>query len=246
MNSLGDNKNYLLNENKSFYNTKINKIENKDDNLKIKFEEIDKSPKNELKSKINKKAQKTIEINPLNNSKKSNKENNISKKINKKQALEINNNNNDKENINTKQNNNLKIEKEKEKFNKNDNSKSSEIIIDKENSIFEEEKKNSELLNFKLKKNKKVYKPKIEYTKILSFIDEKDNIKEFKLYKDSDIGFGEQYKIKHLFQDNDVDSDERSIKHGFITSLRNISEAIKLMKNKDKKFVGKYLEYIEK
>ena len=101
---------------------------------------------------------------------------------------------------------------------------------------------NSDLINFGFNKKKKIYKIKKSDNKILSFIDENNNLKEFKLYKDSDLGFGKEYKIKNLFQDNDVNSDEENIKLGVRKSLLNLSESIKLLKNKNEEYTKKYLE----
>ena len=106
--------------------------------------------------------------------------------------------------------------------------------------------KEEDLLEFGIKKVKKTNIIKKDFIKTISFIDGNNNIKEFKLFKDSDIGFGKEYKIKHLFQDNDINSDDEFIKRGANKNLLNISEALKLIKNKDMKFVEKYLNYIEK
>ena len=237
--------NNILNENKSVFNIKINKKDNKDNKENLDFRENEIHSKIKSKNKINKKEQKNVEINILD--KKSNKENNKSKIINLKQSLEIQDQTNDNKNKNwfSKQNNNLLIKKEKEKLNKIYISKTSKKFENEENN-FDEDRKNSELLYLKLEKNKKVYKPKkVYFIKFLSFIDEKNNIKEFKLYKDFELGFGKNYKVKHLFQDNDIDSDDSSIKHGYNISFMNISRAIKLMKNRDEEYVGKYLKYFK-
>ena len=106
--------------------------------------------------------------------------------------------------------------------------------------------KEEDLLEFGIKKVKKTNIIKKDFIKTISFIDGNNNIKEFRLFKDSDIGFGKEYKIKHLFQDNDINSDDEFIKRGANKNLLNISEALKLIKNKDMKFVEKYLNYIEK
>ena len=106
--------------------------------------------------------------------------------------------------------------------------------------------KEEDLLEFGIKKVKKTNIIKKDFIKTISFIDGNNNIKEFRLFKDSDIGFGKKYKIKHLFQDNDINSDDEFIKRGANKNLLNISEALKLIKNKDMKFVEKYLNYIEK
>ena len=108
------------------------------------------------------------------------------------------------------------------------------------------QEKEEDLLEFGIKKVKKTNLIKKDFIKTISFIDGNNNIKEFKLFKDSDIGFGKEYKIKHLFQDNDINSDDEFIKRGANKNLLNISEALKLIKNKDMKFVEKYLNYIEK
>ena len=114
------------------------------------------------------------------------------------------------------------------------------------NKNYNVEKEEENLINFGMKKIKKTNIVKKDYIKILSFIDENNNIKKFKLFKDSDLGFGKEYKIKNLYQDNDINSDDELIKRGVNKSLLNISKAIKLIKNKDEEIAGKYLKYIGK
>ena len=79
--------------------------------------------------------------------------------------------------------------------------------------------------------------------KKITFKDSNNNNIEFRLFNDSDVGMMGQKKIKTLFRDNDVDSDDEFIKSGVRINSLNISAAIKLLKNKDENFVGKYLEY---
>ena len=121
----------------------------------------------------------------------------------------------------------------------------SNIILNKFKLKFEEEKNNSKFVE--LKKCKKVYNIKKKKISIISFVDKKNNCKKFPLYKDSEIGFGKDYsKVKHFFQDNDVESDDESVRRGYNTSFLNISYALKLMKNKNEEYVGKYLKRIKK
>lgn len=149
------------------------------------------------------------------------------------------------ENIDNKKNekkNNIPINSNEDNFVLKNNKLSQNKSVnksDKKGRILEE-KENDMNLNFQLKKFKKIYSFK-KNNDILSFVDKNNNTKDFKLFKDSDIGFGKEYKIKYLFQDNDVDSSDELIKRGVKTNLLNISSAIKMMKNKtNEEFIGKY------
>ena len=105
-------------------------------------------------------------------------------------------------------------------------------------------KNDSKDLFFKLNKNKKVYSLKKAYSSIISFKGQNGINKEFKLFRDSDIGLNNGYKIKRLLSDDDVDSDDETVNLGVERCFQNIHSAVEIMKKKKEDFVGKYMKHI--
>ena len=83
-----------------------------------------------------------------------------------------------------------------------------------------------------MNKNKKIYSLRKEYISIITYKDENDNDKEFKLFRDNDIGLNNGPKIKNLLIDDDLNSDDETINNGKNRCMRNIETAINLMKKK--------------
>ena len=230
-----DNNNKVLKEiNSSHILKSENEIKNQKENLVLSVTDNPHKKKIEEKTKRNKEAPKMIEglkLFDIN----SNKINNYDNSKNFK----------NKPLINAKdKSHSLKKSSIKKNKNKDSSFIPSNKILNEIELNFKEEKNNSEFLE--IRKKKKDYNKKNEKASIVKFVDEKNNEKIFPLYDDFGIGFGKDYKIKHLFQDNDVESDDESIKRGFRASLLNISFAIKLMKNKNEEYVGKYLKILRK
>ena len=139
----------------------------------------------------------------------------------------------------------LKIKKIKS--NKFSPYKSTNHLYNNVENIYDEKEKNdndTKNLFFKLNKNKKIYSLRKAYMSFISFKDEKGNNKEFKLFRDSDIGLSDGYKIKRLLSDDDIDSDDETINCGVNKCNQNITTAIELMKKKNEEYVRKYLEHI--
>ena len=237
--------------------TNINNDENKIQNSFFDLNNtLDVTPKISRENKPNIQALKRIEniiqtnIKKLNDKtdlktdiKPSNKllQKNINKTFGKKQ---INNNiftysNEEKYSL-------LKIKKIKS--NKFSPYKSTNHLYNKIENIYDEKDKNesdSKNLFFKLNKNKKIYSLRKAYMSIISFKDQKGNNKEFKLFRDSDIGLNDGHKIKKLLSDDDIDSDDDTINAGVNKCIQQIQTAIGLMKNNKDEYIKKYMEYIE-
>lgn len=99
--------------------------------------------------------------------------------------------------------------------------------------------------SFKLKKNKKIYSLKKAYISHLSFKDNNNTSKEFKLFRDCDIGLNDGNEIKKQFEDFDVESDEEVINSGVKKCLQNIGTAINLLKNRNEEYTIKYMKRFE-
>ena len=110
---------------------------------------------------------------------------------------------------------------------------------------FDEEKNDSKFLYFKMKKHKKIYSLRKAYMSHLYFKDEKNNSKEFKLFRDCDIGLNDGQKIKNQFEDFDVDSDEETKKIGNKRCIQNLESAIELAKNNNEEYIGKYMKFLK-
>lgn len=133
------------------------------------------------------------------------------------------------------------LKMKKIKSNKFSPYKSTNHLYNKVENTFDEEKNDSKFLYFKLKKNKKIYSLKKAYISHISFKDE-INSKEFKLFRDCDIGLNDGNKIKKQFEDFDVESDEEVINCGVKKCIQNIGTAIDLLKNRNEEYVIKYMK----
>ena len=96
-----------------------------------------------------------------------------------------------------------------------------------------------------MNKNKKIYSLRKEYMSIITYKDENDNDKEFKLFRDNDIGLNNGPKIKNLLIDDDLNSDDETINNGKNRCMKNIGTAINLMQKNNKEYVSKYIEHME-
>ena len=134
------------------------------------------------------------------------------------------------------------LKMKKIKSNKFSPYKSTNHLYNKVENAFDEEKNDSKFLYFKLKKHKKIYSLKKVYISNITFIDEKRKNKDFKLFRDCDIGLNDGNKIKKQFEDFDVDSDDDVINNGVKKCFQNIQTAIDLMENRNEEYVGKYMK----
>ena len=107
-------------------------------------------------------------------------------------------------------------------------------LYNKVENVFDEEKMDSKFSYFRLKKHKKIYSLKKVYISHISFKDRNDFYKEFKLFRDCDIGLNDGNKVKKQFEDFDVDSDDEVIQVGIERCMNNIRTAINLMDKKMK------------
>ena len=123
--------------------------------------------------------------------------------------------------------------------------KSTNFLYNKVENAIDEEKNDSKFLYFKLKKNKKIFSLKKVYISHIYFENENNNKKEFKLFRDCEIGLNDGNKIKVQYEDFDVDSDDDVIENGVKRCLENMKTAIELMKNKNEEYVGKYMNTFE-
>ena len=125
--------------------------------------------------------------------------------------------------------------------------KSTNQLYNKVENFYDEEQneKNSKNLFFKMNKNKKIYSLRKEYISLISFQDEKGINREFKLFRDDDIGLSNVYKIKNLVNDDDVNSDNETINTGVNRCKQHIKTAIDLMQKNKEDYVSKYMEHIQ-
>lgn len=137
------------------------------------------------------------------------------------------------------------LKMKKIKSNKFSPYKSTNHLYNKVENTFDKEKNDSKLLYYKIKKNKKVYSLTKAYISNISFKDENNIIKEFKLFRDCDIGLNDGQKIKKQFEDFDVDSDDEVIKQGVNRCIKQIGTAIEMLKNKNKEYTGEYMKYLK-
>ena len=137
------------------------------------------------------------------------------------------------------------LKMKKIKSNKFSPYKSTNFLYNKVENAFDEEKNDSKFLYFKLKKNKKIFSLKKVYISHIYFENENNNKKEFKLFRDCEIGLNDGNKIKVQYEDFDVDSDDDVIENGVKRCLENMKTAIELMKNKNEEYVGKYMNTFE-
>lgn len=134
------------------------------------------------------------------------------------------------------------LKMKKIKSNKFSPYKSTNHLYNKVENVFDEEKMDSKFSYFRLKKHKKIYSLKKAYISHISFKDRNDFYKEFKLFRDCDIGLNDGNKVKKQFDDFDVDSDDEVIQVGIERCMNNIRTAINLMDKKDEEYIGKYMK----
>ena len=137
------------------------------------------------------------------------------------------------------------LKMKKIKSNKFSPYKSTNHLYNKVENTFDEEKNDSKFLYFKLKKNKKIYSLRKAYISHISFKNENNISKEFKLFRDCDIGLNDGNKIKKQFEDFDVESDEEVINIGVNKCLQNMKTAINLLKIRSTEYVNKYMKRFE-
>ena len=74
---------------------------------------------------------------------------------------------------------------------------------------------------------------------------EKGENREFKLFRDDDIGLGDFHRIKNLVEDDDIDSDNETINNGVDRCKQHIKTAIDLMQKNKEDYVSKYMKRIQ-
>ena len=134
------------------------------------------------------------------------------------------------------------LKMKKIKSNKFSPYKSTNHLYNKVENTFDEEKNDSKFLYFKLKKNKKISSLKKSYISHIEFKDENNISKEFKLFRDCDIGLNDGNRVKKQFEDFDVESDEEVINCGVKKCIQNIETAIDLLKNRNEEYTSKYMK----
>ena len=137
------------------------------------------------------------------------------------------------------------LKMKKIKSNKFSPYKSTNHLYNKVENAFDEEKNDSKYLYFKLKKHKKINSLKKAYISHITFEDRKNENKDFKLFRDCDIGLNDGNKVKKQFEDFDVDSDDDVIENGVKKCFQNLETAIDFMKNRNEEYVGKYMKKFE-
>ena len=137
----------------------------------------------------------------------------------------------------------LKIKKLKS--NKFSPYKSTNHLYNKVENEFDKEKNDSKVLYFKLNKRKKIYSLNKVYMSHLSFKNENNISKEFRLFRDCDIGLNDGHKVKKQFEDFDVGSDDEIIDKGEERCIQNLGTAIEMMKNRNEEYVGKYMKVFD-
>ena len=139
----------------------------------------------------------------------------------------------------------LKIKKMKSK--KFSPYKSTNQLYNNVENFYDEEKNEKDFkhLYFKMNKNKKIYSLRKEYISLISFKDEKGENREFKLFRDDDIGLGDFHRIKNLVEDDDIDSDNETINIGVDRCKQHIKTAIDLMQKNKEDYVSKYMRRIQ-
>ena len=104
--------------------------------------------------------------------------------------------------------------------------KSTNHLFNKIENTFDEENK----FLFCEKKNKKIFSLNKAYISRIIFTDQKNDKKEFKLFRDVDIGLSRSYKLKQHFLDFDTESDDEVIRKGVDKCMEDIKLSIKLNK----------------
>ena len=113
--------------------------------------------------------------------------------------------------------------------------------------FYDEQKNESDSKNiyFRMNKNKKIYSLRKDYISIISFQDNKNNKKDFKIFRDDDIGLGKFHRIKKLLLDDDVESDDETINTGVNRCIEGILAAINLVKKNKNEYASTYKKYID-
>ena len=113
--------------------------------------------------------------------------------------------------------------------------------------FYDEEKNEKDFkhLYFKMNKNKKIYSLRKEYISLISFKDEKGINREFKLFRDDDIGLSDVHRIKNLLIDDDVNSEDETINTSVKRCQQDIKTAIDLMQKNKEDYVSKYMKHIQ-
>ena len=93
---------------------------------------------------------------------------------------------------------------------------------------------------FKMNKNKKIYSLRKVYMSIVSYTNEKGDKKEFNIFQDEDIGLSRAPKIKNLFIDDDINSDDETIDTGIKRCMQNINSAINYVKKHNNEYISEY------
>lgn len=244
-NSISDNiNNENINENEIqnpfFQSNKEKHNTNSNDNQKNK---IKKQPLKSIENIISTKTNININTSAKTAIKQSKNylENNIYQTVIKRQNNNSNNNSFNRLSYTNEEKYSI-LKMKKIKSNKFSPYKSTNHLYNKVENNFDEEKNDTKLLYFKLKKNKKIYSLKKAYISHLSFKDENNNSKEFKIFRDSDIGLNDGHKITNQVEDFDVDSDDEVIYNGRKKCIQTIETAIQFLKNKNEEYVGKYMK----
>ena len=137
----------------------------------------------------------------------------------------------------------LKIKKIKS--NKFSPYKSTNHLYNKVENEFDKEKNDSKVLYFKLNKHKKIYSLNKVYMSHLSFKNENNISKEFKLFRDCDIGLNDGHKVKQQFEDFDVESDDEIKNNAEKRCILNLGTAIDMLQNRNEEYVGKYMKVFD-
>ena len=139
----------------------------------------------------------------------------------------------------------LKIKKIKNK--KFSPYKSTNVLFNNVENFYDEQKNESDSKNiyFRMNKNKKIYSLRKDYISIISFQDNKNNKKDFKIFRDDDIGLGKFHRIKKLLLDDDVESDDETINTGVNRCKEGILAAINLVKKNKNEYASTYKKYID-
>ena len=137
------------------------------------------------------------------------------------------------------------LKMKKIKSNKFSPYKSTNHLYNKVENTFDEEKNDSKYLYYKIKKNKKIFSLRKAYISYLSFQNGNNENKEFKLFRDCDIGLNDGNKIKVQYEDFDVDSEDDIIEQGVNRCIQNIGSAIELFRKKNAKYTGEYMKVIK-
>ena len=139
----------------------------------------------------------------------------------------------------------LKIKKIKNK--KFSPYKSTNVLFNNVENFYDEQKNESDSKNiyFRMNKNKKIYSLRKDYISIISFQDNKNNKKDFKIFRDDDIGLGKFHRIKKLLLDDDVESDDETINTGVNRCKQGILAAINLVKKNKNEYASTYKKYID-